>query len=166
MVTPLYKRIEKMRKHRIEHNLPIDFETINDVLKRLKSPSIIDRDQNEIHYNNAEECFQDLKKKPNLFPKPVVAKVWNVLSELIASNATGDLKIMDGAADDYGRLKADKVFIAKELPRLMKNKNLSEDTKKLLKRLRGKYGTHFNGQYSKMKADIKNAKDAICLKLK
>ncbi len=166
MGTPMYKRIEKIRRHRAKYDLPLDFETINDVLKRLKSPGIIDKDRIEIHYVNAEECFQDLKKKPNLFPKPVVDKVWSLLSELIASNATGDMKIMDGAADDYGRLREDKVFISKELPKLLKNRNLSAKTIKELKKLFGKYGSHFDRRYTKLIKEIGNEKKILKGKLK
>lgn len=154
MGTPMYKKIEKIRKNPTKHNVPINFETINDVLKRLKSPEIIDRDRIKINYAHANECFSDLENKPKLFPKPVADKVWGVLSGFFAKNATGDVAIMDGAADDYGRLQADKDYISKEMPKLLKNKNLSPKTIKELKKQFGKHGAHFDRRYTKLIKEI------------
>ena len=54
MGTPMYKKISKMRKDRAEHNVPFKFETINDVLKRLKSPRIIDKDRRDCSSSNGD----------------------------------------------------------------------------------------------------------------
>ena len=88
-------------------------------------------------------------------------KVWGLLSGCFASNAKGDIKIMDGAADDYGKLRADKDFISKELPKLLKNKNLSPKTIKELKKLFGKYGSHFDRRYTKLIKEIGNEKEVL-----
>lgn len=159
--TPMFKRIEKIRIKRAKHNLPVKFETINDVLKKLKSPRIIDKDRIEIRYTHADECFNDLKNKPNLFPKPEVARTWSRLSECFASNASGYIKIMDGAADDYGKLREDKDFIFKELPKLLKNKNLSKKSKDDLKTLISKYGTRFDRRYRELIAGIDDANKVL-----
>jgi hypothetical protein len=139
----------------------VGFETINMVLKRLRSPVIIDRGRLEKGFANANECFLDLGKLPKLIPANCIKASWERMSEIFAGNAQGDIKVMDGCADDFRRIGRDKVLIDKELEALMKNSALSEPGKKVLKALIGKYGAEFDRRYTALMKQIMADKEAL-----
>lgn len=157
MGTPMYKRLTD-KKYLKDHKIPSDFEDITVVLKRLKSPIIVDKDRIDIPFSNANECFSNLKHKPDLFPKPEVEKVWSSLSEIFASNAQGDIRVLDGASDDFTKLREDKDFLRKELKALLKNENLSKKGKEVLSKLISKYGSYFDRRHKELLKQVESGK--------
>jgi hypothetical protein len=130
--------------------IPCEFQTLGDVLKALRDhPKVVDKDQQEKHFAHAEEFFNQLGDSKDLDPlvpdrRKLKKDCWGRLSEIFAGNAVGDIKIYDGAADDYGKLKVDKDFIDRELAALLKNDKLSPKAKDLLKKKITKFGSYFD----------------------
>ena len=80
----------------------------------------------------------------------MATECWEHLSEAYASNATGDIRILDGAADDYGKLGKDKILLRKELESLLKNSKLSAAGKAVLAKKISKYGDFFDRRYTEL----------------
>lgn len=153
MGTPMWKRIEQTRKQMRELKVPCKFQTLEDVLKGIRDhPKLLTRDRQELRYASAFECFNEIEGVPKLVPdaRNVARGCWERLSVIYAGNAVGDLKILDGAADDYTRLREDKIFIRKELEALMRNAKLSPAGKKLVLQKVSKYATNFDQRYTKL----------------
>ena len=149
MGTALWKCIAKQRNRSRAEKIPVEFQSIEDVLSKIRShPVIVDKDRIEQQYAHEWECYMELKNKPRLIARVVVDQCWGRLSEVYASNAKGDIKILDGFADDYSLLKEDKDFIKKELPVLLKNDNLSAEAKAVLMQKIGKYASYFDRRYT------------------
>jgi hypothetical protein len=162
MGTKLYKRIEKTRKQLIDEKVPVDFQTLEDVLTTMRNcPVIIDRDRIEMHFAHAFDCYMELGKKPKLIPEVAVKQCWARLSEVFASNAVGDIKVLDGCADDYGLLKEDKDFIAKELEALLRNDQLSKEGQSVLIQKVQKYGALFDRRYTELIRKVEQSKKSL-----
>lgn len=153
--TPMHVRIEQFKKRLRDMKIPCEWQTIGDVLKDLKDyPEVVDKDrQVQQYFSDAEDFFNLLGKSKRLDPLlPNAGKLrkdcWGRLSEIFAGNAVGDIKIYDGAADDYSKLKVDKDFIDKELAALLKNDKLSPKSKALLKAKISKFGSYFDRRYT------------------
>jgi hypothetical protein len=162
--TPMYKVIDKYCKQLEALNIPYDFQTLPDVLKSIRDcPTVVDRDRQEQRFSNAFECFNELGQLTKLLPnaKSVYDESWKSLSDIFASNAEGDIRILDGGADDYGKLEAGKVLIEKELKALLKNSKLSDDAKKVLKEKISKYGSYFDRRYTKDIARLNDNKKRL-----
>ena len=151
MGTPMWKVIERTRQQQRDLKLPCDFDTLEDVLKSIRDhPKVFTRDRQELRFANAFEFFSDLDSLAKLLPdaKQVARASWERLSEIYASNATGYIRILDGAADDYGKLGKDKILLRKELETLLKNKDLSPAGKAVLAKKISKYGDFFDRRYT------------------
>lgn len=157
---PMFKRLEQTRKRMRDLKLPCDFETLEDVLKAMRDcPKVVDRDHQEQRFTNAYDFFESLGKSDRLGAlvpdrRKVHADCWRRLSEIYAGNAVGDVRILDGVADDYGMLREDKIFIQKELAALLKNDQLSTAAKKLLERKVSTYGSYFDRRYTELIARL------------
>ena len=153
MGTPMWKVIERTRKGLQDLKLPCEFDTVEDVLKSIKDhPKIWTRDRQLVPYANAFEFFNEIGGLTKLLPdaKSVATECWEHLSEAYASNATGDIRILDGAADDYGKLGKDKILLRKELESLLKNSKLSAAGKAVLAKKISKYGDFFDRRYTEL----------------
>lgn len=149
--TPVWKSIEKHRAAHQKMNLPFEYQTLPDVLRSIRDyPTIVDRDRQPKNFRDANDCFQALASLGELLPDPkgLSKKSWSRLSEVFASNAEGDIRMLDGYADDFGRLQRDKDFIDKELGSLLKNDKLSPAGKKLLLSKMSKYGSEFDRRHT------------------
>nr|WP_316642487.1 hypothetical protein [uncultured Roseateles sp.] len=165
--TPMYLRLEQTRKRMRDQNIPYDFEMLEDVLKSMRDyPKLLDKDHQEQHFSNAFDFFHSLSHSDRLSPllpnrKKIQDDSWKRLSEIYAGNAVGDIKILDGAADDYGKLREDKVFIQKELAALLKNDKLSPAAKKLLEKKISEYGSYFDRRYTELIARLDEGKSRL-----
>jgi len=151
--TPIWMSIEKHRKLHKDRNIPFDFQTLEQVLKSIRDhPTLIDKDRLEQHFSSAYEFFTSIMDKTSLLPnaKAVDRACWDRLSELFASNARGDIRILDGLADDFGELEKHKVLLRKELDALLKNTQLSVAGKAVVLKKITKYGELFDHQYTKL----------------
>ena len=144
---PIWKR-PKDNTERVKYEVPVGFQTLEDVLTSIRRhPKIVDKDKIDQRFSDAQACFQTLKAKPNLIAKVDIKAFEERMSVIFAQNAKGDIKILDGFADDYGNLEADKIFIRKELAELMKNDKLSPKGKESRMRALTKYRSHFDRRY-------------------
>ncbi len=150
MGTPIYKRLAAMGKRSVTEKIPLDFQTLEAVMTKIRShPVIIDKDRIEQEFAHAWDCYQQLDELPKLIPAKTMKECWKRLSEVFASNAVGDIKILDGCADDYTQLKEDKDYIQKELPRLLSgSENLSDEGKEVLMKQVQKYAAFFDRRYT------------------
>lgn len=161
---PMFKRLELTRKRMRDLKLACGFETLEDVLKSMRDhPKLVDKDHQEQHFGSAYDFFDSLGKSDRLgalLPdrRKLHAECWKRLSEIYAGNAVGDIRILDGVADDYGMLREDKIFIQKELAALLKNDKLSTTAKKLLERKVSAYGSHFDRRYTELIARLNEDK--------
>ena len=166
MGTPMFKRIEALRKKSVADKIPVDFQSIEDVLTKIRShPVIIDKDRRELDFGDAWDCYMELKKQPKLIPKVAVDQCWSRLSQVFAANAVGDIQVMDGCADDYGRLKEDKDFIKKELDALLRNDKLSKEAKQLLLDKIQKYGALFDRRYTDLISRVEKSRKVLTEKI-
>ncbi len=162
MGTQMYKRIETMRKRSVAEKIQVEFQSIEDVLTKIRGyPVIIDKDRVEKDFGNAWDCYMELKKQPKLIPKVAVDQCWERLSQVFASNAVGDIKVLDGCADDYGLLKEDKDFIKKELEALLRNDKLSADAKKVLLEKTERYASLFDRRYTDLIRKVQDSKKVL-----
>jgi len=167
MGTRMYKLVAAWQKSVKDTRVGVGFKTLPDVLKAMKDyPKIVDKDRKEVSYPNAWVFFDDLENTKDLealLPnrKKIATEAWRELSDIFASNAVGDIKIFDGAADDYGKLKEDKSFILKELPALLKNPNLSKQAKDVLSEKISKYGSYFDHRYTELMDNLKSSRKAL-----
>ena len=168
--TPMFKRLEQMRKTMQDQNIPCDFEMLEDVLKTIRDyPEVVDKNSRPQHFNNAFDFLDNLSKLKSLDAlvpnrKKVQDDSWKRLSEIYASNAVGDIKFLTGVADDYSRLKADKAFIQKELDALLKNNKLSLAAKGLLEKKMSEFGSYFDHRYTKLIAQLRAGKATLTKK--
>lgn len=167
MGTPMYKVVAAWQKSVKDTRVGVGFKTLPDVLKGMKDyPKIVDKDRKEVPYPNAWVFFDDLEKTKDLealLPnrKKIATEAWRELSDIFASNAVGDIKIFDRAADDYGKLKEDKSFILRELPALLRNPNLSQEAKDLLSEKISKYGSYFDRRYTELMDNLKAGRKSL-----
>lgn len=165
--TQMYRLVAAWQKSVKDTPVGVGFKTLPDVLKAMKDcPKIVDKDCETVPYPNAWVFFDDLEKTKDLealLPnrKKIATDAWRELSDIFASNAVGDIKIFDGAADDYGKLKEDKAFILKELPALLKNPNLSREAKDILSKKISKYGSYFDRRYTELMDNLKSGRKAL-----
>ena len=169
MGTPMWKvvaRWQKTAKATTDAKVGQGYKALPDVLKTLDPPRLTDKDHQPLHYPNAWAFFDDLDRTRDLDPylpnrKKVAVDVWRELSDIFASNAEGDLKIFDGVADDYGKLREDKVLILKELPALLKNPKLSKEAKDLLKTKITRFGSHFDRRYTELMRQLDEGRTVL-----
>jgi hypothetical protein len=168
--TPMFKRLEQMRKAMQEQSIPCDFEMLEDVLKTIRDyPLLVDKDRIAQNFENAFDFFQELTRSKSLDALvPNRSKVqddcWKRLSEIYASNAAGDIKFLTGVADDYSKLKTDKAFIQKELAALLKNNKLSQAAKNQLEKKMSEFGSYFDRRYTKLTAQLGEGRTTLTKK--
>ena len=78
--------------------------------------------------------------------KGVDHESWDCLSERFAGSAEGNIHIMDGLADDFGKLDKQKVLLEKELDALLKNTKRFTAGKPVLLKKMSKCGEIFDHQ--------------------
>lgn len=168
--TPMFKRLEQMRRTMHDQNIPCDFEMLEDVLKTIRDyPEVVDKDSRPQQFSNAFDFFDNLSKSKSLdalIPnrKKVQDDSWKRLSEIYASNAVGDIKFLTGIADDYSKLKTDKAFIQKELAALLKNNRLSRAAKDQLEKKISEFGSYFDRRYTNLIAQLGEGKATLTKK--
>lgn len=158
--TPVWLSIEKHRKLHKDRDIPFNYQTLEQVLKAVRDhPVLVDKDHLPQKFANAYEFFASLKDHAKLLPnaKGVDKESWDRLSEIFAANAEGDIRILDGLADDFGKLEKHKVLLRKELEALLKNGKLSAAGKAVLLRKMSKYGELFDHQYTKLVRQLDEA---------
>lgn len=168
--TPMWKRLEQMRKSMKDWNVPCDFETLEDVLKAMRDhPEVVDKDRRALHFASAYEFLEELKTSTTLdalIPnrRKVLDDCWNRLSEIYAANAVGDVKLLTGLSDDYDKLTVDKVFIKKELDALLRNSKLSPKGKDELRKKMSEFGSYFDRRYKNLIAQLDAGKATLTKK--
>lgn len=151
--TPIWMSIEKHRKLHKDRNIPFNYQTLEQVLKTIRDyPALVDKDRQEQRFNTAYDFFASVKSQSKLLPNAsgVERESWDRLSEIFASNAEGDIRILDGLADDFEKLEKHKILLRKELDALLKNTKLSAAGKSVLLKKVTKYGELFDHQYTKL----------------
>lgn len=134
--------------------LPMEFDDIDSVLKRIgKHPLFVDRDQNEIDFGTMYEYAHGVGSRPKLFPKKEIQYMWSELSVAFATNAEGDIRILEGVEDDFRTAGGTKDFVKRELPSLIKSRKLSEESQETLQRIVGKYMRTYQGETKRMIKD-------------
>lgn len=147
---PMWKIIEKAEKDTYEITGYDTIDTINDVLKRLKSPlpQLIEATgANAGHpkrYSDMLSCAEALASDDwQLLPVPARRKVWNVLSKAYAENIRGDVQVWEGVSKRLRLLEPYKVMLQTELKALQKNPNISAKSRKTIENLIKKYEAHY-----------------------
>lgn len=158
--TPVWMSIEKHRKLHKDRNIPFDYQTLEQVLKSISShPALVDKDHLEKHFSSAYDFFASIGHHAKLLPDvhAVERWSWDRLSEVFAANAEGDIRILDGLADDFGKLEQHKILLRKELDALLKNAKLSAAGKAVVLKKMTKYGELFDHQYTKLVRQLDEA---------
>ena len=147
---PMWKIIEKAEKDAREVTGFVTLDTINDVLKRLKSPlpKLIEATgANAGHpkkYSDMLSCVEALASdKWQLLPKPDRRKVWNMVSEKYADNLRGDVQVWEGVSKRLRLLESYKVLLQTELKRIQQNDKVSAASRKTVEGLIKKYEKHY-----------------------
>lgn len=151
--SPIYLTIEKHRKLHQDRKLPFHYQTLEDILKTIRGhPVVVDKSRTEQKFSSAFDFFNRLLELAKYLPnsKGVNKESWDRLSEIFASNAVGDIRILDGYADDFGKIAKDKVLLNKELDALLKNTKLSKSAQATLLDKIQKYGKEFDHRYKKV----------------
>jgi hypothetical protein len=148
--TPMWKIIEKAEKDSREITGYVMLDTINDVLKRLKSPlpKLVEATgANAGHpkkYSDMLSCVEAMASDSwALLPKSDRRKVWGIVSEKYADNLKGDVQVWEGVSKRLRLLEPHKVLVQKELDRIRKNKNVSPASRKKAEDLIKKYEKHY-----------------------
>jgi hypothetical protein len=167
--TPVWMSIEKHRKLHKDRDVPFDYQTLEEVLKSIRDhPVLVDKDHQQQRFGNAYDFFASVKSQTKLLPnaKGVDHESWDRLSETFAANAQGDIHILDGLADDFGKLDKQKVLLEKELDALLKNTKLSTAGKTVLLKKMTKYGELFDHRYRKLIQQLDEATASLTRPLK
>lgn len=151
--TPVWMSIEKHRKLHKDRNIPFAYQTLEQVLKSIADhPVMVDKDRLPQRFSSAYDFFASLREKAKLLPNAAAVEQasWDRLSEVFAANAQGDIRILDGLADDFGKLEHHKILLRKELDALLKNSQLSAAGKAVVLKKMTKYGELFDHQYTQL----------------
>lgn len=147
---PMWKIIEKAEKDTREITGYVTLDTINDVLKRLKSPlpKLVEATgANAGHpkkYADMLSCVEAMASNDwALLPKADRPKVWNMVSAKYAENLKGDVQVWEGVSKRLRLLEPYKVMLQTELKEIEKNKNVSPKTRKTIQDLIKKYENHY-----------------------
>lgn len=160
--TKMWEVLQKINTGKLKGKLPTDYETLEDVLKRIRDhPVLIDRDSNEKDFAHVYEYLEWLKKLSRLFPAPEIDKAWRALSTIYCENAEGDVAFFDGVSEDYGLLENSRILIHDELIALLKNPKLSDKTKKELGTKIGKYGKYLEIEQKRVMKTILNERKTL-----
>lgn len=168
---PMWKIIETAEKDVREYTGYVTIDTINDVLKRLKSPlpKLIEATgANAGHakkYSDMLSCANALASDDwELLPKSDRRKVWNVLSAKYAQNLRGEVQIWEGVSKRLRLLEKYKVMLQTELKEVSKNPKVSASARKNAEALIKKYeksygelGREAKANDAKLKASYKKA---------
>ena len=167
----MWKIIEKAEKDAREVTGFVTLDTINDVLKRLKSPlpKLVEATgANAGHpkkYSDMLSCVEAMASNDwALLPKAARPKVWNMVSAKYAENLKGDVQVWEGVSKRLRLLEPYKVMLQTELKAIEKNKNVSPKTRKTVQDLIKKYEHHYGAlgreaesNDKKLKASYKKA---------
>lgn len=151
--TPVWMSIEKHRKLHKDLHIPFNYQTLEQVLKSIRDhPTMVDKDRLAQRFGSAYDFFTSLRDKAALLPdaKAVENACWDRLSEIFAANAEGDIRILDGLADDFGKLEKHKILLRKELDALLRNSKLSAAAKAVVLKKMSKYGELFDHRYTQL----------------
>ncbi|MEM7058447.1 MAG: hypothetical protein AAF557_12710 [Pseudomonadota bacterium] len=121
------------------------YQTVEDVLRGIKDYPRLKVPEGRgagaaLLYRTMYDCANEISNtKLALLPKAKAKKVWSMISKIYAANLKGDLAIMDGVMKDFKRLDQTKILIREELPKLLKNEELSDKSKAAVKKLASDY---------------------------
>ena len=162
IATAVWKRPDAMTarlKRYGDGRVPVAFEDLGGILKRTRNyPAIVDRDRIEQKFSNAFECFEWLKGKPAFIPKPELDRCLERMSEVLAQNAQGDIRILVGWSDELKMLGQDRILINKELPTLLKNPKISAESKERLLKALTPFLNHFDRRHTE---DIRRLQEEV-----
>ncbi len=157
---PMWKIIEKVEKDAREYTGYVTIDTINDVLKRIKSPipKLVEATGANAgdpkKYSDMLSCVNALASDDwELLPKVNRRKVWNMVSAKYSENLSGDVQIWEGVSKRLRLLEKYKVMLQDELKQVHKNPKVSLKTRKEVEGLIKKYENHYGelGAEAKLK---------------
>ena len=168
---PMWKIIEKAEKDAREYEGFVTIDTINDVLKRIRSPLPIlieATGANAGHpkkYSDMLSCVEALASNDwALLPKSDRGKVWNRVSEKYAQNLQGEVQIWEGVSKRLRLLERYKVMLQTELKTIQGNPAVTAESQKkiagLIKKYEKRYGelgAEAKDNDRKLKASVKAA---------
>lgn len=138
---PMWQFIKQWNEMCVKATGKMRYDTVEDVLKRTKdyprTKGVMGK-ANGIYllYKNMYDCADALGDAKNqLLSKKDASNVWKLLSQTYVSNIKGDLAVMEGVKKGFKRLDETKLMISTEIPELMKNPDLNDDSKKEIKQL-------------------------------
>ncbi|UWR03640.1 hypothetical protein K3740_02745 [Ruegeria conchae] len=165
---PMWKIIEKVEKDAREYTGYVTIDTINDVLKRIKSPipKLVEATgANAGHpkkYSDMLSCVNALASDDwELLPKVNRRKVWNMVSAKYAENLSGDVQIWEGVSKRLRLLEKYKVMLQDELKKVHKNPKVSPKTRKAVEGLIKKYEKHYGELGAEAKSKDSNLKRSL-----
>lgn len=158
--TPMWKIIEKAEKDAREYHGYVTLDTINDVLKRIKSPlpKLVEATgANAGHpkrYSDMLSCVEALASDSwALLPKADRNRVWNMVSAKYAENLKGDVQVWEGVSKRLKLLEGYKVMVQTELKAIRNNPNVSAASRKKIEGLIKKYEAHYGKLAEEVKAN-------------
>ncbi|MDN5787627.1 hypothetical protein [Pseudorhodobacter sp.] len=147
---PMWKIIQKAEKDAREYEGYVTIDTINDVLRRIKSPlpKLIEATgANAGHpkrYSDMLSCVEALASDSwELLSKPDRRNVWSLVSEKYAENLRGDVQIWEGVSKRLRLLEPYKVMLQTELKKIQGNPRVSAASRKNVEDLIKKYEKHY-----------------------
>ena len=149
--SPMWKFIKAWNEMHKKVYGKLRYETVEDVLKRLDPPRIKWTQGKACGIvkvmTNMYDCANDLSSdKEQMLAKADRKKVWSQLSKVYVSNIKGEMAIMEGVMKGFKRLDATKIMISTEIPELLKNDDLDDDSKKELIKLAKSYKGVYDNQ--------------------
>jgi len=170
---PMWKIIEKAEKDAKEYEGLVTLDTINDVLKRLRSslPMLIETTgANAGHpkkYSDMLSCVEALASDDwALLPKADRRKVWNLVSDKYAQNLEGEVQIWEGASKRFRLLERYKVMLQTELRAIKNNPKVTAASQKKVAGLIKKYEKRYGELGAEVKSNAQKLKASFSAALK
>ncbi len=142
----------------------MEFQAIEDVLRKINNhPPFYVANKPEKFYNLYDYAYIITKDSSDLFMgNEYKDRIWRSLSRVYAGNCVGDVKIFKGLKNDLNELDETSILMSEEIPRLLRNPDISAKTRselkkieKTAKQMRKKYLSTFQKKLGQSEKDLK-----------
>lgn len=163
---PMWQALEKINKLSRDHTGHLTYDTINDVLKRLKGPlpklfetTGANRGHPKRYANMLDVANALCDRNWQLLPRgDHKGWVWGELSALYVANSKGQIDIFEGSQKVLKQLDKRFVLIDRELEAILKNKSLSKETHATARAIAKRYSEHHSKAYAQFKTYLQDSK--------
>ena len=165
-MVPMWKAVEAINKLSVDQTGMVKYDSINDVLKRLKSPlpklfaTINANRGHPVKFANMLDVANALcSRNDQLLPKGDHKRwVWDELSALYVANSKGEIDIFEGNQKVLKQIDKKFTLANRELTEILKNKDLGKDTHAVAQYILDRYRKHHQEQASRHAREMGNAK--------